>query len=1132
MDIIVRVIYEGVTYDLDIDGNIPLRLDVSAVENGDIGSFFGVGSQTFDLPGTKGNNRFFKHGYEIGAEDIPALYNSIVGYIIYDGETLLEGQFQLTEIVTDESGFITYKCQISDSVVRFKDNISNKLVRNANWEPYNHILSPNNITGSWNDELLSGSIFYPVVDYGRTDSDVYPNIPRVQLGTETGSIGSTQTPLQAKQFLPAIKVKDVLDVLFDQVDYRYTGSFTETDDFNQMYILNKPNENLGIVIGEGATAVFEAIPNSNQTITEGVSENVLQQTEIFDPQNKYDGVSEYTVSEEGEYTFAGQIGYFNPVFNRFDVTVQVLLTLRYGTDNTPGNYVELDYDEERYGADYVGLGPFFQTVSFNGQLSAGNKVWLHVEYNKELGSGTPGNLTLISSNGKFECTLAPITYNGATVDMALQWNPKLKSIDVIKGLIQQFNLVLTPSNTELATIEIDTFDTWISKGQFKDWTQKYETAKRISLSHTIDEQQKEILLKNADDADRFSKLSIDNSPGFQYGTLRLLSDNNISQGTKKIGDFFSPVVLGGAIVPFETGSDGVPTYNIDFNTRFVLPHLYKFENTKQQSFAFKPRIGYKVTNTLPSGSQINIGISTDFVNVTGSYSTISNISELPAVNGTARDLHFSNDYVNYTYANLGLDNGVSAFDSYWKTYLDSLYWEENRKLTIDLEFDSYEYKSIKLNDIIFIKNQRYRINKISGFNLTNNDVVTVELIKLYPAYYSDTTADLLDCGFDFDTVEVTPTPTPTQTPTPTPTPTPTVPPCIGRRYENNVGESYFPIPAVSWIDCSGNTQNVNIPYTGFSNICFHEVTYVAPGISIGSPSPSGCENPPTPTPTATPIGPTPTPTQSPTPSPTPDIGQCPVQVWRLSSSVTSGEYEIDFTDANGVVRKIGPATQASAKYFTALSGSVTYTTTSGRSVRYIADAEYNGSHCKTIDYCQTQTINLQDIGDSDWVYYQYISTASCEPVMEFQTSPQGGSITIVSGSLGTYSPVVASTDAPTYGGPCCVSFTPTPTATPTPTPTPGSVGTFYLNGTPSGFVNSSAACDGGTVGITTVYTAPEYNSIANFSVFNTRFYTDAGLTTVFDGNGDYFGLSETNGSSPTVWAGIVGAGFLSGFGSC
>ena len=58
---IIRVIYEGVTYDLDIDGNIPLRLNVSALEVANVGEIFGVGSQTFTLPGNKTNNRFFNH---------------------------------------------------------------------------------------------------------------------------------------------------------------------------------------------------------------------------------------------------------------------------------------------------------------------------------------------------------------------------------------------------------------------------------------------------------------------------------------------------------------------------------------------------------------------------------------------------------------------------------------------------------------------------------------------------------------------------------------------------------------------------------------------------------------------------------------------------------------------------------------------------------------------------------------------------------------------------------------------------------------------------------------------------------------------------------------------------------------
>jgi len=86
---IIRVIYEGVTYDLDIDGNIPLRLNVSALEVANVGEIFGVGSQTFTLPGNKTNNRFFNHAYDIGVNDVPGFYNSITGYIIYNGETVL-----------------------------------------------------------------------------------------------------------------------------------------------------------------------------------------------------------------------------------------------------------------------------------------------------------------------------------------------------------------------------------------------------------------------------------------------------------------------------------------------------------------------------------------------------------------------------------------------------------------------------------------------------------------------------------------------------------------------------------------------------------------------------------------------------------------------------------------------------------------------------------------------------------------------------------------------------------------------------------------------------------------------------------------------------------------------------------
>ena len=61
--------------------------------------------------------------------------------------------------------------------------------------------------------------------------------------------------------------------------------------------------------------------------------------------------------------------------------------------------------------------------------------------------------------------------------------------------------------------------------------------------------------------------------------------------------------------------------------------------------------------------------------------------------------------------------------------MNELYDESARILTLNMQFDPIELKDIQLNDKIFIDNAYYRINKISGFNITDRDNVQVELLK-------------------------------------------------------------------------------------------------------------------------------------------------------------------------------------------------------------------------------------------------------------------------------------------------------------------------------------------------------------------------------------------------------------------
>ena len=810
---ILRVIYDDQTYDLELKEDIPLRLDVSAVEVGSIGDFFGVGSQSFTLPGTEKNNRFFKHAYNIGADDVPAFYNTITAYIIYDGETLLRGQFLLTEVITDEGSNITYNCQLTDDVVRLKDNLANQFISQADWSEYNHTISSASIIESWDGNLLSGSVFYPVAEYGDQDED--STLPRI--GFSDGGPGKwfdkSTTPLLAQQLVPAIRARDVMNVIINQIGFRATGSFFDSPEFDDVYVLPKAKDGVGFTTGEGETATCLVYPDQTKiplTDASSSAQIVPFKSTInkVDPFNVYDSVnSYYSMDELGEYEFQVYYSFFNPVWwgaQGFDIDASFRIV--HGTHtNLPGTVIDEQTIKLNSSIGFNGVTANLGGKYFN--TAPGEQVWVELKI-----TVNSGNLTVqaISPIGAFfKCSKAPINYEGSTVDMSLQWPSDLRSYDVVSSLIKQFNLVFTPDYDYENTINVKTFDQWMLDGRNVDWTNKFNSAERVSISHTVDEIERELIFTNDKDSDRFSKITTENEPGDQYGTLRLLADNNISQGQKTIKNGFAPLILASSFLSGSLDEENNPTFNVDFNSRFAVPHLYKFENNRLKSFKFKPRIGFRTVGEMQDGTSFYFGNPGEATQISGSYTTISNVQNLPVSQSVTKDLHFNNSYGLFASPSLLLNDGVNNYESFWKLYTDSIFWEDNRKVKLDVQFAPYEYKDIRLNDHIFIKDQQYRINKISGYNVSSRDVVNVELLKLYPAYYTPTID--IDCTFVVSgsyssnscpaNVPV-PVPAPTTVPTsPTPVPVAPVPqpvpapvssaPSLSNGWQFSAGEHIF-----------------------------------------------------------------------------------------------------------------------------------------------------------------------------------------------------------------------------------------------------------------------------------------------------------------------------------------------------
>ena len=703
--LILRCKYDGVTYDLDTLTDISFRVDLSAVENGAIGSVFGVASQQFDLPSSKNNDIFFKAAYTVNSTTSVGFKNSVECQVLQAGNAIYKGNLILDEVVTDGATDTTYKVTIVNETIDFQTDIQDQYIRDLDFTDYNHDYTMANITGSWEtSSFFSGDVFYPLVDYGTDKSD--NTIPVLEVGGQAGKMDNSTTPLKPIQFKPAIRAKTLVDKIFETVGYEYSSSFFDSDDFNKIYVLTTPNDSLGIENQGYQDSGFFVNITSSQAISP--SPALVKQTypqEQYDPAGGYNpATSTYTVQTDGQYAFKieGNVsapdGTGNPTRKEYNIQIRI---------NGSTQFAQF----------YDLIGSTAGQVSFvtpGLTLSNGDTIEVYHRYTM-LSTGTTPDLTLTSQT--FSTIYAPTTVVGGTVNLAQQFDQQAKSMDFLKGLIESFNLVVEPKQDERKTLVIEPFDTWRDSGQTKDWTLKFDEATKISIKHPIQDQPRELKYSLEEDEDPLNQYSLTNFRRDEvYGTYTFTADTDVAQGTREVGSFFA----------------ATPTKGVSGGPGIIIPNLYKKDEGEKATFQFKPRLLYRLDDrgtTDATGGKIYVkdddggsaGITT--------YSTLHILNSLPATANT-KGLHYNTNTwypFHQNYANGKTINGL--FNEYWGRYINELYDDDARMLTCNINFEPWELTTINLNDKIFIKDAYYRINKISGFNISKRASVQVELLK-------------------------------------------------------------------------------------------------------------------------------------------------------------------------------------------------------------------------------------------------------------------------------------------------------------------------------------------------------------------------------------------------------------------
>ncbi len=704
-------------YDLDVFQDEAFLLDISSIESGDIGKVFGISSQTFSLPSTNINDAYFGNLYDVGATPATSFIKTQPCQVLDDGQEIFSGNIYLDSVITDGNGDTLYNVVVVNEVIDFKYQIEDLAFGDLDWSEYNHDLTYNNITASWDENLFSGEVVYPLVEYGVEQND--ENAVLLQNGGSPNTFTNRFHPLIPADFKPAVRLRTIVDKIFDSTNYTYTSSFLDNAYFDSVYLLSTQDASRGSgAFVSPVSQSFRAYNNAPQVFSGANSfqwQEVDFNTEVFDNASIWNPTTSVArVVANGDYSFLTKFDF--TITNTTQVDIATLVVALYKN----GTLIQSSQKIQKYNTQ----GGVNTQGSFSGNwnniaLNSSDTIELRIQYNT---NDTSSQLEMTQGVGTyFGCYQSPEVIRGGNVDLGGIFNAEEKVIDFLNGVIQKFNLVIEPIAETPTIISIETFNDWRDAGVKVDWSDKVDKSVKYEIKHPLAGNPKNIYFSDEEDKDYFNVYSQD-ILGKTFGSYTYESEADLALGERKIGSYFAPT----------------PMRYIQGTNDFIVPQIYssKGENEQQTRMVFKPRllhfIGKQTNPTLYNNTTNGVWYfqdDSDVIQTQTEHPIFHHINALPATTASY-DLHFNNyTHMEYHQQYVNAETQNDAFNVYWAEYVNALYDVDARLITLNVNLKPTEIPNIKLNDKIHIDGHYYRINKIMGANLTNEQSTQVELLK-------------------------------------------------------------------------------------------------------------------------------------------------------------------------------------------------------------------------------------------------------------------------------------------------------------------------------------------------------------------------------------------------------------------
>jgi hypothetical protein len=495
-----RLVADGTELDLFEDEDIQISNNSTGLF--DIGVLPSDFTRQITLPGTKTNNAFFEHVYDISI-DSPFLFATNVkvpAYFDFDSVYLSQGYLQLNKVNVLANKFIdSYEVTIYGTLSSFGREINRLYLTDlTTLSQYNHTSSYDNISASWSGNLFNGDIVYPLADYGSGYTFTQGSFEIFGLDDQDGA-------LCVQNFKPAIRVKAVWDAIFEQTGYTYSSSFWEQPFLDDVYMICnnslKYPEYSGVDLETYGKIKVGAVSGSGMTditLASGSWTTLPWYNKLSDPQNFYNNGA-YRVDKITNLKGALNINInVSASVNNMPGTLSAngtwqIRMLETGSSTAYSTRAISSYilffdqlQKSRQGS----IETTYQLASeFKMDSVPAGNYYFQIRQSPNFAPPTGQPTVKLDPNGTtksfLEITEVKQAADGRVLDIAANMpfgTNGIKLVDFLLGIQKKFNLVIYPNKTKPNQFIVETFNDWYYRGEVKDFNKYINLDEKISVT--------------------------------------------------------------------------------------------------------------------------------------------------------------------------------------------------------------------------------------------------------------------------------------------------------------------------------------------------------------------------------------------------------------------------------------------------------------------------------------------------------------------------------------------------------------------------------------------------------------------------------------------------------------------------